>query len=125
MQQPIKSKPKHAAINLEGRDVEETTLQRVHHGQPEGLAAQGGVSGFEVPLDGSLLELEGVESLDGGVDVGLGCAGGLEGADAVALRLHGGLLGGEGLAERILGGHGGFGGDEAPTKPRPRRRRRR
>ena len=101
--------PSHTTVDLKRRDVEQTPLQSIDDGLPERLAVKRAVSGagdgrLELLLDGGFLELESVEEVDGGVDLGLSCAGGLESAYGVTLGLDGGGFLREELTERLFGG---------------------
>lgn len=98
--------PSDAAVDLEGRDVEQPPLEGVDDGLAEGFPTAGGrpvavvgEGGLEAPGCGASIDLEGLEGLYGGVDLGLGDAAraGLEGPDGVGLSVDGGLLLSQGL----------------------------
>lgn len=84
-------------IDLEGGYVKEAPLKGVDQGLAEGIPTERVIvavseGGLQLLLNGSLLKLQGVELLDGGVDRILGSAGGLEIPDGAALGVDGGLF---------------------------------
>lgn len=112
--------PSDPAVDLEGWDVKEPPLERVDDGLAESLptAGSGSVaisadSGMEAPGGGGGLYFEGLEGLNGGVDLGRsGCGPGLECPYDLGVGVDGGLFLGKSSAERLLGvSHDGQGGD--------------
>lgn len=102
---PIIIKTSDSSIYLKRGNVKQTAFEGVKEGLTEGVPVVGG--GLELGVEGSLVQFQGIEGSNGGVDIGLGCSGGLQLADGVGLGLDGGQLVGQCLAEEgvVVVGH--------------------
>ena len=87
-----------STIDLEGGYVKEAPLKGVDEGLTEGFPADRvsvvavSEGGLKLLLNGSLVKLQGVEALDGGIDRIHGSAGGFEVPDGGAMGIDGGLF---------------------------------